>query len=336
MDTQAPSLVRLAEFAPGGTAEFFARLARRERRVTRDGKPYFRVTFQDATGDLPAMIWHNSPFFEDCDTLWKKGETFRIRGRFSESKFGPQIELLAVRATQAADQEDGFCADDLFQSSRVDPVELFENLIGLAKVHIAEPALQSLVINLCESHRDDLLRWPAASGKHHAYPGGYLEHVSAVTRTAVFLAESYQRAYAELALSKDLVVAGAILHDIGKLVELDGHEEGSEYTPAGRLLGHMLLGRDLLRDFAREIPGLDDETLLRLEHIVITHQGRPEWGSPLAPCTPEAFLVHMADSVDAQFHIMATAITAPQCEDSAFTSRENPLRRAFYRGQPAE
>src|SRR5690606_29252006 len=118
------------------------------------------------------------------------------------------------------------------------------------------------------------------SRNHHAFAGGFLEHVLSVTRTAVYLAEKYDEYYPRLGLSKDLVVAGAILHDIGKLLELDVQPEGATYTPSGRLVGHILLGRDLVRQKACQIEGFDPEVLLRLEHVIISHQGLPEWGSP--------------------------------------------------------
>ena len=92
-------------------------------------------------------------------------------------------------------------------------------------------------------------------------------------------------------LDKSLVVAGAVLHDIGKLIELDAQPQGAAYSARGKLIGHILLGRDMVRDKASEIDGLDSEQLLRLEHIIISHQNLPEWGSPIAPHTPEALLV---------------------------------------------
>ena len=335
MPAAATRVASLSELVPGVTAEFFARLAGKEQRVTREGHPFFRVTFQDATGHVAAMLWHDSPFFPECESSWKKGDAFRVRGRFSESRYGPQIELLAVRPALPADAEEGFDPDRLFQSARVDPAEMFDALLGLAQEQIADAALRRLVLDLHAAHRDDLLRWPAASQKHHAFPGGYLEHVLSVTRIGVYLANKYQRDYPSLDLSKDLVVAGAMLHDIGKLIELRVSPEGGEYTPAGRLIGHMLLGRDIVRDFAATIPELDHEMLMRLEHIVIAHQGRPEWGSPTPPSTPEALLVHYADEIDAKLDILAAALAAPHQANEPFTTRDNPLRRLFYRGMPS-
>lgn len=332
--SQNPPLVRIAQLAPGGAAEFFARLAGKEPRTTRDGNPFFRVTFQDASGQIPAMVWHDSPHFPDCQTLWKKGATFRITGRLTASKYGPQLELATIRETCPTDAEDGFDELTLYQSAHIDPLTLFSTLLGYAKTHIAAPPLRALVEQIHETFRDDLLRWPAASRNHHAFHGGYLEHVVSVTENAIALGLKYRRDYPDLDLSMELLVAGAILHDIGKLRELSLTPDGGEYTPSGRLLGHMFLGRDLIREFAAGIPELDPELLMNLEHILISHQGLPEWGSPIRPATPEALLVHYADDIDAKFYIMASAITNSPHGDDPFTTPDNPLRRMIYRGKP--
>jgi 3'-5' exoribonuclease len=123
------------------------------------------------------------------------------------------------------------------------------------------------------------------------------------------------------------------LHDLGKSVELAHHPAGAEYTPAGRLIGHLVLGRDLVRAKAATIPEFDAETLLRLEHILLSHQGLPEWGSPTPPSTPEALLVHYADDLDAKFQMLAAALAGPvTMSEPEFTSRDNPLRRRIFRG----
>lgn len=329
-----PTLVRIAQLVPGGTAEFFARLAGKEPRTTRDGKPFFRLTFQDASGHVPAMVWHDSPHFADCQAHWKKGTAFRITGRLTASKYGSQLELASIRETCPSDAEDGFDELNLFQSAQTDPLTLLSTLLDWAKTHIASPPLRSLVEQIHETYRDDLLRWPAASRNHHAFPGGYLEHVVSVTENAIALGLKYRRDYPDLDLSMDLLVAGAILHDIGKLRELSLTPDGGEYTPAGRLLGHMFLGRDLIRELAAAIPDFDSELLMNLEHILISHQGLPEWGSPIRPATPEALLVHYADDIDAKFHIMASALANNSHPDDPFTTPDNPLRRMIYRRKP--
>jgi len=327
-------IAKLADLAPGDVGEIFLLLAGKERRTTRDGKPFYRVTFRDDGRTVAAMIWNDSAFFEDCDTSWRKGEFFRVAARFCETKYGPQLELDHVRRVVEADAADGFDPNAFYVTSAFDPEAMFRALVSLANEHITDASLRRLVGELLNDHEPELLKLPAASRNHHAFSGGFLEHVLSVTRTAVFLADKYDDYYPKLNLSKDLVVAGAILHDIGKLQELSAGPEGGSYTPAGRLIGHILLGRDLVREKAATIDGFDRELLLRLEHIIVAHQALPEWGSPIPPSTPEALLVHYADDIDAKFHIMAMALQTPANDDDPFTGRDNPLRRHLFRGLP--
>lgn len=333
MDDQV-RIVRLSELEPGEWGDCFALLAGKDRSTTRDGKPFFRTTFRDAARTVTAMIWSDTPWFAECESAWQVGGFYKLRCRYYENRYGPQIELDRIRDVQASDRDEGFDPADFYRTTRFDADEMFRELVGLARDEIADPPLRQLVFELLEEHEEVLKRLPAASRNHHAYTGGYLEHVLSVTRTAVYFAEKYRDYYRHMdpPLSKGLVVAGAILHDIGKLRELSYQPQGSDYTAEGRLIGHILLGRDLVREKAQVVPEMDPELLLRLEHIIVSHQNRPEWGSPVAPHTPEALLVFYADDVDAKFHMMAAALEAETPEDGEFTDRGNPLRRRIFRG----
>jgi 3'-5' exoribonuclease len=211
---------------------------------------------------------------------------------------------------------------------------MFAELLAIARDKIEPEPLRRLVVGILEEHAEAIKRAPAAQRNHHAYTGGYLEHVLSVTRNAVFLAEKYAADYPNMQppLSKGLVVAGAILHDVGKLIELEFRMEGPRRTPEGELIGHILLGRDMVRERGKDVPGLDRETLLRLEHIIVAHQNLPEWGSPIAPHTPEALLVYFADDVDAKFHMLAVSLETGAVGDEEFTPRDNALRRGIFRG----
>jgi 3'-5' exoribonuclease len=188
------------------------------------------------------------------------------------------------------------------------------------------------VLDIYDTNRVALLALPAARRNHHACVGGFLEHTLNVTRTCVHLAEKYTDLYPEMLppLDKDLIIAGAMLHDIGKLRELRTSAAGTEYSAAGELIGHILQGRDIIREMAagREI---DAEKLLRLEHVIVAHQRLPEWGSPKPPMTPEAMIVHYADDLDAKLN-MVVAILAEDKSDGVVTSRRNPMSQSFYRG----
>jgi 3'-5' exoribonuclease len=332
--TAEMKITRLVDLKPGQQADCFVLLSGKDRATTRDGKPYYRATFRDAGRSATAMVWADSPWFEACDATWKVGTCYKVRCRLVESSYGPQLELERIRLAEEADRGDGFDESSLVKSTRFDIEAMYAELRGIALERIDCEPLRRLVVGILEEHCDAIKRGSAARKNHHAYAGGFLEHVLSVTRNAVFLADKYAADYPNMQppLSKSLVVAGAILHDIGKLIELEGPLEGMRRTAAGELIGHIVLGRDLVRDRAQTVEGLDRETLLRLEHIILAHQNLPEWGSPVEPRTPEALLVYFADDVDAKFHMLASALESGASADEEFTSRDNPMRRAVFRG----
>lgn len=331
-DTE-PRIVRLSDLEPGQQGDFFALLVKKDAGKTRDAKPFFRATFRDANRSATAMIWADGGWFEDCEQRWQPGQYFKIRARYFENQYGPGIELEKLRPVEDGDHKAGFDPGQFHAQSRFDAVAMHAELIAIAEREISDPQVRLLTVTLLQDHAEVLVRMAAAVHHHHAFQGGFIEHILSVTRTAVYLADKYIAYYPELNLSKSLVVAGAMLHDIGKVQELDHRPEGSEYTPVGRLIGHIVVGRDMIRDAAATIPGFDSETLLRLEHLILAHQGVPEWGSPIPPSTPEALLVHYADDIDAKFHMMAMALADPvTAGNEAFTSRDNPLHRRIFRG----
>ena len=332
--SSSTAVVKLSELQPGQQSDCFALLVSREKSSTRDGKPYYRTVFRDRQRSVTAMIWSDSAWFADCDSRWQVGAFYKLRCTFYENQYGPQIEIDRIREVHDEDRNDGFNPADFYQSTRFDVDEMFDELVAVAERHINDGPLKRLVCALLEENKERLKEIPAATRNHHAFTGGFLEHILSVTQTAAYLADKYQDDYPHLdpPLSKALVVAGAILHDIGKLLELDYRPQGSGYSAQGRLIGHIVLGRDLVREKAVALGGLDPETMLRLEHIIVSHQNLPEWGSPVAPHTPEALLVHYADDIDAKFQMMAQALAGSAPDDEEFTPRDNPLRRPIFRG----
>ena len=296
-------VVALSEMVSGQEADLFVLMTLKEQLTTRDGKPYFKVGFRDAEREVTFPIWGNAPLAVDCRDHWTPGAFYKLRAVYRESNYGPQLDIQKIREAVEADREDGFDPDMCCVSSRFDPQTMYAELKELANAEIPEGGLRDLVALLLDRHRDKLLGAFAAKRHHHAFSGGLLEHMLSVTRNAVFLAHRYADYYPDLSppLDKGLIVAGAILHDIGKVCELDASPTGADYTTSGQLIGHILQGRDLVREAASEVD-IDQEQLLRLEHIIISHQRLPEWGSPKPPMIPEAVLVHYADDIDAKFH----------------------------------
>ncbi len=310
MSPSAMPVVALSDMVADQEADLFVLMTLKEQLTTRDGKPYFKVGFRDAQREVTFPIWANSPFAIDCRDHWAPGNFYKLRAVYRESNYGPQLDIRKIREAVDADGEDGFDPAMCCASSRFDGDTMFAELAEIAGERIPEGGLRDLVLSLLEEHRETLLEAFAAKRHHHAFVGGLLEHMLSVTRNAVFLGDRYADYYPEMTppLDKGLVIAGAILHDIGKVRELDAGPTGAEYTTAGQLIGHILQGRDLVREAAREVE-IDAEQLLRLEHVIISHQRLPEWGSPKPPMIPEAVLVHYADDIDAKFHQVATEVS---------------------------
>ncbi len=325
-------VVPLHELSPGQEADFFALLTAKEELRTRESKPYYKVTFRDSHRVVAFPIWNDSPWGEDCRSNWSTGTAYKIRATYRETNYGPQLDIRKIRAVVEADAADGYEPTMFLPRTRFDPSEMFAELLQIAEQRIDDPALRALVLAILNENREPLLTLPAATRNHHGFVGGYLEHVLSVTRTCVLLVEKYDDYYPDLSprLNKGLAIAGGILHDIGKLREIGWQNEGAAYTASGSLIGHILQGRDILREATREHP-LDDETLLRLEHIIVSHQRLPEWGSPKPPMTPEALIVHYADDLDAKYHMMYVALRDDTTE-GPLTSKQNQLYQAVYRG----
>jgi 3'-5' exoribonuclease len=148
------------------------------------------------------------------------------------------------------------------------------------------------------------------------------------------LAEKYTAAYPELhpPINRDLVVAGAVLHDIGRVLELTDDPLTAERTVPGALFGHLFLGRDLVRDTARELGDVNPELVQMLEHIIISHLNLPEWGSPRLPLLPECLIIHHADDLDAKMEMYVRCLTKDKAE-GAFTERDPVLGRQLYKGR---
>jgi 3'-5' exoribonuclease len=327
---KAPAM--LSEMSAGQESDLFLLMTLKEELTTKDGKPYFKVGFRDFAREVSFPIWSDSPWSVDCRTQWQPGTFYKLRAVYRETNFGPQLDIRKIRPVCDGDAADGFSPLLCQPQTRFDRDAMFAELVRIAEERIDDLPLRNLTCSLLLASREALLTLPAATHNHHAFVGGWLEHVLSVTRTAAYLADKYDDYYPDMRprLNRGLVVAGAILHDIGKLREIEERPQGAEYTAAGNLIGHILQGRDIVREAAAATP-IDPELLLRLEHIIVSHQRLPEWGSPKPPMTPEALLVHYADDMDAKYQMMAN-ILRDDTSEGPVTSKKNVLFQKVYKG----
>jgi 3'-5' exoribonuclease len=335
MTRSKPPVVRLSELSSGQSADFFALLAERTRGATREGKAYYTCRFRDLQRTVTFMVWADGGWYETCERDWHAGQFYKLRAVYGENdRYGPQIDLQNIRPVTDADREEGFDPMTFVEHSRQDVAALWTELRGLAEAHVADEPLRRLVLTLLDRHAGPFQHLPASPGKFYPFAGGLVEHTLAVTRLCLYLVDRYAGTYAELRppLNRDLVVAGAILHDVGRVVELSDDVVAPQPTVPGRLFGHLALGRDLIRDTARELGDVNPELVQLLEHVVLTHLALPEWGSPRLPLIPECLILHHACDLDAKLEMYTRCLTRDRAE-GPFTERDPVLGRHLLKGR---
>jgi 3'-5' exoribonuclease len=286
----------------GDVVQGFALLTKKEQRQDRNGKSFLDMEIADASGSMVAKVWADSP------ALNGQYDTHRfIAFRGSVKNYRDQLQLSIDDCREATedDRRYGFDESLLIPSTREDIDDLWTRLTGLLQEKVDRPILRRLATEALEIHGKALREHPAAKAMHHAYRGGLLEHVVSMAELALRVCEHYRD------LDRDLVVIGVLFHDLGKLREL-GAMPVNDYTLEGRLVGHVVIGRDLLRDRCAAIPGFPEDLQLLLEHMVLSHQGKKEFASPVEPMTPEAVVLHFIDDLDSKLNqLRASRETSP-------------------------
>lgn len=275
----------------GDSVQGFALLTKKERREDRNGKSFLDLELTDASGSIVAKVWSDSP------ALNAQFDTHRfIAFRGTVKSYRDQLQLSVDDCREACEDDRRFGFDEalLIPSTREDIGDLWERLRrGLDLVQ--RPVLRLLAARTLETYGASLREHPAAKSMHHAYRGGLLEHVVSMLELAIKVCEHYTD------LDRDLVLVGVLFHDLGKLREL-GAMPVNDYTLEGRLIGHIVIGRDLLRDQCAAIEGFPEDLQLLLEHMVLSHQGKKEFSSPVEPMTPEALVLHFVDDLDSKIN----------------------------------
>lgn len=290
----------------------------REIRQKRTGEPYLSMILADRTGEIDARMWDNVP--EAMDTF-DRDDFVKVKGLFQLFNNRPQFTVHKIRPVQ--DHEVDF--SDFFPASARDPEEMFGELrtivSGLSNVHIRA------LLNAFLDDPELAVRYkvaPAAKSIHHAFRSGLLEHVLSLCGLAKVTAAHYS--YVDI----DLLIAGVVLHDIGKIHELS-YERGFSYTPEGQLLGHIAIAIRMMADKLRAFPQFPVELRNLLEHMILSHHGRLEFGSPKTPVFPEALLLHYLDDMDSKMECMRALIAKEPQATGMFTPYSQSLERVALR-----
>ncbi len=292
---------------------FLVKICRRGE--TRAGKPYLRLGLADRSGEIGGPAWENA---EALEPICAVGAIVRVSGQVQTYDGRLQIQVKDVVPAEDGSWE----PDDFFATSLRDRSVMQEELEQVIS-GVRLPHLRTLLKRIFGDGRTGPLfqEAPAAKGIHHAYLGGLLEHSLSMARVAGALADHYA------GIDRDLLVTGALLHDIGKVEELIISSGVIDYTDAGRLKGHLLIGCEMIGRVAREIEGFPDELLTHLQHLVLSHHGRLEFGSPVVPMTAEALLLSFIDDMDAKMNLVEQLSRKVKAETPQWSEYQRSLER---------
>jgi len=307
----------IRDLKPGTDIEDSYVVRSKDVRQRRGGGPYLAATLGDKTGEVSALVWEN---VEQIGKVLEAGAVVTVKGQVQ--RYNNRLQVVIRRAAKVpADRVD----ETLYvRSSAVDVDLLWQRLTTLVEEVENEHLRQLLFRVLSEPEVADRFRVaPAARGMHHAFRSGLLEHTVSMSTMGRQLAKHYS-------LNADLVVAGCVLHDLGKIWELD-ISSSIEYTDEGRLLGHLTMEVLYVDRVITEMAAFPDEIRRQLLHILLAHHGEYEYGSPRRPKTPEALLVHQMDLLDSKMAGMLEAINADGDSEAAWSPYSKIMDRFIYR-----
>ena len=318
----------ISHLKEGDAVQQYFLVRQAETRTDKSGKPYLSLVLGDKSGALVARVW--SEVCAKCPGPFAPGDHVGVQAQVESYKGELQLNVRYINTVEALrdlgrDLQE-YDPELLCQATPYDREELWQELRQLAETQI-RPPLGQLVLKVLDRYREEFLVCPAARLYHHPYLGGLLEHTWFVTRHALASLTIYPD------LNRDLVLAGAILHDLGKVKELT-NPAAPERTMAGHLLGHIVLGWDMVRAEAQGLEFSDPTLLIQLEHIILSHHGSMEFGSPILPKTREALLVNFLDDLDAKLKMISQHLESDTGEGD-FTSYNRALQRDLYKGGPA-
>jgi 3'-5' exoribonuclease len=287
-------------------------------RQKKSGDPYLSLLLGDRTGEVDAKMWDNVA--EVMDTF-DRDDFVKVKGLLQIFQNRPQLTIHKMARVLDSDVDFG----DYFPASARDPMEMFAELRGIV-AGIDNPHL----CDLLDAFLDDepLARMyrtaPAAKSVHHAWLGGLIEHVLSVCALAKTMAAQYT--YIDL----DLLLTGAILHDVGKIAELT-YERSFGYSPEGQLLGHIVIGLRLLHEKLQRFPEFPPKLRVLVEHLIVSHHGEMEFGSPKIPLFPEALLLHFLDNLDSKMECMRKMVATDRHVEGCFTGYSSALDRTVLK-----
>jgi 3'-5' exoribonuclease len=310
----------VADLEPGVRVDTSFLVQSLERKMARNGSVYLDLVLRDSTGVLRAKLW-------DCDrTSLDFAQDDIVQAGGTLENYQGVLQLTVRKIARLTGE--GLALTDYLPRTRRDPDEMYSHLLGRIE-QLSESPLRDLLLSIFKdpavAERYKLA--PAALVMHHAFLGGLLEHVTSLLDLADGVCSHYAW------LDHSLVLAGLLLHDLGKVEEI-GFDRSFRYTTRGQLLGHITLGIGIIEDKIKSIPGFPASLRDKLLHLVLSHHGKAEFGSPKEPLFPEALVVHYLDDLDSKLQSMWEQYETEKDRPGQWTGRNRALGRELLKAAP--
>jgi 3'-5' exoribonuclease len=286
--------------------------------MAKNGKPYMNLRFMDKSGEIEAKIWDNTDLL---DKQFAKDDFVQVRGKASVYMNKMQVVVTEIGKIP---EEHVRLADFLPESPR--PNEEMRRELTDVVARLSNPFLRSLMDSFLEDapFMDHYCTAPAAKAMHHVYLGGLLEHSLSLVKLVHAIVPLYD------SINEELLVVGALLHDVGKIQEMS-YDRSFDYTDEGKLLGHITIGVELLSERVRQIEGFPRELSMLLKHMLLSHHGQYEYGSPKRPKTIEATILNYLDDMDSKINGIRAHIAKENVSTSRWTAHHRLYDRYFFK-----
>lgn len=317
----SPELKSVREYSANDQVQGFYLLAKIETRNKKNGEPFLVVELSDASAKIEAKMWDN--FGEVLETL-RAGDAVYVDGRVDFFMKNPSITLATIRKATEQEVPD---RRNFLPHSQLSATRANEQLMELID-SVKEPHLHNLLHLVFDDLplRRRFLETPGGKNWHHSTVGGLVEHTLSMAKLADQISAHYPQ------LHRDLLIAGTLLHDIGKTLELS-FEPVLDYTSEGRLLGHITIGAMLVEERIQNVENFPVELRKQLLHLILAHQGDPSMGSPVKPMTLEALVLHYLDELDSRVNAFEQ-VRAKTPESQDFSDYQRLMERFFYFRSP--
>ncbi|MBT2669574.1 MULTISPECIES: 3'-5' exoribonuclease YhaM [Bacillaceae] len=305
----------IIHYGIGEVVDIYMYIKTSTKAVASNGKPFLTLILCDKTGEIEAKLWDVS---EADEKTYSAEATVKVQGEVQNYRGRSQLKIRNIRITSDID---GVTKADLIQTAPISQEEMMETITQFI-FEMRNPNIQRVTRHLIKKYQNEFLTFPAATKNHHEYMSGLAYHVVSMLGLAKAISTLYP------SLNKDLLYAGVILHDLGKVHELSG-PVSTVYTVEGNLLGHITIMVNEVGKAAEEL-GIEAEEVMILKHLILSHHGKAEWGSPKPPMVREAEVLHYIDNMDAKINMMDRALE--KVKPGEFTERVFALdNRSFYK-----